>query len=98
MNILLICSAGMSTSIIVKKMQESASKQGIESTIWAVGDAQAKEQIAKADIILLGPQVRYMEAKTKEMAKGKPVMVMNMRSYGRMDGDTILAEALALIR
>ena len=40
-NILLVCSAGMSTSMMVKKMQEAAEEKKIEAEIWAVGDADA---------------------------------------------------------
>lgn len=94
MNILLICSAGMSTSMMVKKMQEAAAAKGLDATIWAVGDAQAGENIPKADIVLLGPQVRFLLSKTKEMADGKPVMVMDMMSYGTMNGAKILEDAL----
>ena len=35
MNIYLVCNAGMSTSILVRKMQEAAQKQGLEAHIEA---------------------------------------------------------------
>lgn len=94
MNILLICSAGMSTSMMVKKMQEAAAAKGIDATIWAVGDAQGGENIPKADIVLLGPQVRFLLNKTQEMAGSKPVMVMDMMNYGTMNGAKILDDAI----
>ena len=53
-NILLVCSAGMSTSMLVKKMQDAAAEKGVEATIWAVGDAESVEEVKKADIVLLG--------------------------------------------
>lgn len=94
MNILLVCSAGMSTSMMVKKMQEAAAAKGLDAEIWAVGDAQASENIPKADIVLLGPQVRFLLKKTEEMAAPKPVMVMDMMNYGTMNGAKILEDAL----
>ena len=72
MNILLICSAGMSTSMMMKRMKEAAAAKHINANIWAVGEGLAKEHIPKADIILLGPQVRYLLQKIEEMAEGKP--------------------------
>lgn len=40
MNILLCCSAGMSTSLLVTKMEAAAKARGLEGKIWAVsGDA-----------------------------------------------------------
>ena len=44
-NILLVCSAGMSTSMMVKKMQEAAEEKKIEAEIWAVGDADAVNNV-----------------------------------------------------
>ena len=35
--ILLLCAAGMSTSLMVKKMTEAAEKKGIEVEIKAIG-------------------------------------------------------------
>ncbi|MGL4663056.1 MAG: PTS sugar transporter subunit IIB [Culicoidibacterales bacterium] len=97
-NILLVCAAGMSTSIVVKKMQEAAAKRNLEVTIWAVGESEAKREHEKADILLLGPQVRFIEPKMKELVDGRiPVQVMNMQAYGMMNGEKILDDALALI-
>lgn len=50
-NILLCCSAGMSTSLMVSKMQASAEERGIEATIWAVPEAEAQANAEKADVI-----------------------------------------------
>ncbi len=96
-NILLICSAGMSTSMVVKKMQAEAEIQGVEAEIWAVGTGQAKSDAPKADVILLGPQIRFME---KQIVKDyqKPTMVIDMKDYGRLDGKAVLEKALALLK
>jgi PTS system cellobiose-specific IIB component len=96
--ILLVCSAGMSTSLLVTKMQEAAKEQGVEAEIWAVGEAEASSNWEKADVLLLGPQVRFLEGKIKDMVGGKiPVDVIDMRAYGTMDGKTVLKQALDLI-
>ncbi len=55
--------------MLVKKMQDAASEKGVEATIWAVGDSESVEEVKKADIILLGPQVRYLEKKMNERVK-----------------------------
>lgn len=60
MNILLVCAAGMSTSLLVTKMEKSAQEQGKEYKIWAVSGDSVKQHIDKADVLLLGPQVRYL--------------------------------------
>lgn len=96
-NILLVCSAGMSTSMLVKKMQEAAEIKGVEATIWAVGDAESQEEVKKADLVLLGPQVRFLEKKMKERVNNeKPVGVIDMMVYGTMNGEKALEQALTL--
>lgn len=96
MKILLICSAGMSTSMVVKKMQTAAEEKGLDAEIWAVGTSAAKVDGPKADIILLGPQIRFMEKQIKAEYTA-PVMVMDMMDYGRLDGKAILEKALKLL-
>ena len=97
-NILLVCSAGMSTSMLVKKMQAAASEKGIEATIWAVGDAESTAESKKADIVLLGPQVRFLKSKMEErVAHEKPVSVIDMASYGAMNGGKVLDEAIKIL-
>lgn len=98
-NILLVCSAGMSTSLMVKKMEESARAQAIDVEIKAIAEAELKDYTEKVDIILLGPQVRYMLAKVKETMEPKGILVdvINSADYGMMRGEKVLNESIALI-
>lgn len=99
--IMLVCNAGMSTSLLVTKMQNSAKEQGIEAKIFAVSSAEANENIESKsiNILMLGPQVRFLEKefKTKLEPKGIPVVSINMSDYGMMRGDKVLAQAIKLI-
>lgn len=96
--ILLLCSAGMSTSILVKKMKEAAEKKNIEAQIDSVSTAKFYELLDSYDIFLLGPQVKLhkaeFQAKAKE--KNKPLDVIDFKDYGTMNGDKILDFALNL--
>jgi len=47
------------------------------------------------DVLLLGPQVRYLEGDFKA-ALSIPVAVINMSDYGLMKGDRVLQTALDL--
>lgn len=91
--ITLLCSAGMSTSMLVKKMQEAAAADNYECEIAAYPMGEATDKASDADIILLGPQVRFAVNKIKEQCPGIPVEVIDMRMYGRMDGKSVLAQA-----
>ncbi|MCB2298823.1 PTS sugar transporter subunit IIB [Clostridium tagluense] len=99
MNILLCCAGGMSTSLLVKKMQEAAVQMGIESKIWAIGEAQVVDNIQNADVLLLGPQIRFKLNDLKKMGKEHhiPVEVISMIDYGRINGKAVLEYAMKLI-
>ncbi|EMM6719844.1 PTS sugar transporter subunit IIB [Klebsiella aerogenes] len=98
-NIVLCCAAGMSTSMLVQRMKEAAQKKGIEVSIKAVPVAEFKDNLAEADIILLGPQVKYEQAKLQALADpvGKKVAVIDMMDYGMMKDDAVLDKALKLM-
>mgnify|MGYP004508542393 FL=1 len=99
MKILLACSSGMSTSLLVNKMKEAAQAQGIEAEIWAVGQSEVDAEMQKADVLLFGPQMRFL--KSKYAPKGQelniPVEVIAPVSYGRCDGKGVLKLAIDLI-
>lgn len=57
--ILLACAAGMSTSLLVTKMQEVSKKDKIFAIPVSKVDQKVNEE--SIDVILIGPQIRYME-------------------------------------
>ncbi|WP_054950699.1 PTS sugar transporter subunit IIB [Numidum massiliense] len=96
--ILLVCAAGMSTSLLVNKMEEAAKEKGVEIEIFALPVSECASVADEVDIVLLGPQVRYQKAQVDEMIAGRvPVTVIDMKDYGRMNGKAVLENALALI-
>lgn len=97
MNILLVCAAGMSTSLLVNNMKKAADEVGLEANIEAHPVSQAGQYGPTSDVILLGPQVRFELNKLKTMYPGKPIDMINMQDYGRMDGKKVLETALKLI-
>lgn len=97
-NILLVCAAGMSTSLLVNKMKEAAAEKGIEINIDALPVSECASVVDKVDIVLLGPQVRFQKPQVDALVKGKiPVEVIDMRLYGTMNGKAILEEVLTKI-
>lgn len=97
--ILLVCSAGMSTSLLVTKMQAVAKEKGIEIGIDALPVAECSTVIDSVDIVLLGPQVRFQKSQVEKLVNGRiPVEVIDMRAYGTMNGKAILEDALTKIK
>ncbi|MCM8712005.1 PTS sugar transporter subunit IIB [Clostridium sp. SYSU_GA19001] len=97
--ITLICAAGMSTSMLMARMQEAANKQGIEVKIIAMSESKFEDYNEPTDVLLLGPQIAYLEDEIKEQyePKGIKVSVINMMDYGTMNGEKVLNDALALL-
>ena len=97
--ILLLCSAGMSTSMVVKKMRESADKGNLAVHIEAQGVDTFPDHLNEYDLFLLGPQIRFKKDELQKLATpaGKTVEVINMIDYGMVKGDKILSDALALL-
>lgn len=97
--ITLICSAGMSTSLLVTKMNAASIKQGLEVKIIAIAEVEMKDYWDKTDVLLLGPQVRFLLNKLKVEGEKRniPVDVINSMDYGMMNGEKVLSQALNLL-
>lgn len=95
MNILLCCGGGFSTSLVVSKMQEAAKEIGELHTIWATNVDAAKNHIPNADVVLLGPHMKYMLKHVEEIADryGVKVGMIPQLDYGRCNGKNVLALA-----
>ncbi|MEW9122866.1 MAG: PTS sugar transporter subunit IIB [Thermotaleaceae bacterium] len=98
MNILLCCSTGMSTSLLVQKMEKEAEFLGLEGRIWSVPMEEVHNHIDEADVLLLGPQVRFKLTTFQTMGeeRGIPVDVINMTDYGMINGKKVLEHAMHL--
>ena len=97
-NILLVCAAGMSTSLLVNKMKAAAKERGLEVNIDALPVSECSRVIDEVDIVLLGPQVRFQKPQVDALVKGRvPVEVIDMRLYGTMNGKVILEQVIEKI-
>ena len=96
--IVLLCSAGMSTSILVKKMQEAADAENYAVEVSAHAVSEAARVGADADVVLLGPQVRFNLAKVKKELPNTPVEVIDMRAYGTMNGQAVIDEVKKILK
>ncbi|MFM2483275.1 PTS sugar transporter subunit IIB [Celerinatantimonas sp. YJH-8] len=96
--LMLCCSAGMSTSLLVKKMKDVAEQKGIAVSIDAYSVAEFDEQVSHYQAVLLGPQVKYLQADLARRASpyGVPVETINPMDYGMQNGEHVLEQGLAL--
>lgn len=94
--ILLICSAGTSTSLVVKKMQDEAKARGLDIEIAAKSSMDAKLVGQDWDVLLLGPQMKFEEKTFINLFPQKPVGVIPAIHYGRLNGAAVLDLALEM--
>ena len=88
--IMLACAGGMSTSLLMNKMKEEADNRGLEVSVEAIGEKTLEQHLGEFDVLLLGPNV-------KKILAGKiPFDVIDMRDYGLMNGEKVLAAALKM--
>lgn len=96
--IMLVCNAGMSTSLLVNKMKAAAEKIDTDIfDIFAVSLSSVKNEIESknVDIILVGPQVRFKLKELKEKYEpGIVVESINVQDYGMMNGENVLLGAI----
>lgn len=96
--IYLFCAAGMSTSLLVNKMKEHATKHAVPVDIQAFSEALILEKGVEADLILLGPQIKYMLNDFALKFPDKPMAVIDSLVYGKMDGLALLKSSIAMIK
>lgn len=96
--ILLCCSAGITTSMLVNSMKKEAQKAGIDVMIWAVAESAIELSWADADCILVAPQATASLPKIHNLVKSNiPVETIDGVDFSKMDGKTVLKDAIALI-
>jgi len=98
MKIFLCCAAGMSTSMLVTKMEQAAQSKNIQCQISAHSVAEFEDCIVECDVCLVAPQVRfkYEDFKHEAEAIGKSCGLIDMMNYGMLNGDAVLTQAIDL--
>lgn len=100
MKIVLICAAGMSTSLVVERMKKEVISQGLNAEIIAIPLEDFDRHVVDASVMLLGPQVRFKlsDFQSQGNEHGVPVAMINQMDYGMLNGKKILNAALALLK
>lgn len=81
MKVLLVCAGGMSTSILMKKLEKHAAEKGIDFEIAATGISSYLDICHSYDVILLAPQVSYHKDRIAEQSK-MPLALIPPADYG----------------
>jgi len=96
MRVLLCCNAGMSSSILVKKMKQVAESRGVEIEIKAIASQGVKEEKGKWDVCLVGTQIVYaVESIRRQLCI--PTESIEPAVYAIADGEKVLTKAMDLM-
>lgn len=97
--VVLVCAAGMSSSLIEEKIRQAASAAGREMELKAV-DATTMSlwdyERDHMDVILIAPQVRFKKKSILEKAEPLGIIVQDIDTiaYGMVDGEKIFAQVM----
>lgn len=92
MKVRLFCAGGMSTSLLVRKIEEAAKAEGVDIDIIAHGVGSIDRHIDETvDVVLIGPQIGYQKAQVKAVCDqyGVPMEVIPMADYGMINGKNV---------
>ena len=72
----------------------------VESRSQEQSSTETKSSCVRILVVLLGPQVRYLEADFKNKLEGTniPLAVIDMTAYGMMNGPKVLQQAIDLMK
>lgn len=89
MKVLLVCAGGMSTSILMKKMQAYCASKGEELEIEAIGKGDLEEHWRNYDCVLIGPQISYALDEIRESID-IPAEKIPTLDYGRGNAENVM--------
>ncbi|MDE6107539.1 MAG: hypothetical protein K2F83_02550 [Oscillospiraceae bacterium] len=93
MNVLLVCSSGITTNILATKLQKYAAQTGKEDFFTANRVGQYRELLPHADVVLIAPQASMLAESLKEEAgqKNIPCRVLDEAAFVLGDVEQIYA-------
>ena len=98
LRIIIVCSWGMSTSLLVDSMQSAAARVQITLIVEALSAGEFAARVEYCDVVLIAPQIRHRRKSIEKLAQsvGKPVALIEPFHYATMNGKAVLEQALQL--
>lgn len=99
MNILLSCSGGFSSSIVVKNILKASEAQGKDNKVWTIDCGSLEDHVGNADVVMMAPQILHMKNNFEQLcsAHGIPVGMISFQDYGMANGEAVLKQAEDLV-
>lgn len=91
MKIVLTCCAGMSTSMLAELMSQESEKKKYNDEVLCIDNEKLELIDLKADVLLLGPQVKHMYKRLyRKYGNRMAVAMIDAQDYGCMNGANVL--------
>lgn len=95
MKLMLSCIGGISTALLIERIEEAAKERGINIKVWSVPETMIDEEIGKFDVLLITPPVN--KSRVAKLLEGKyPVNNIDLGKYTTLDGNGVLDQAISL--
>ena len=94
MKVTLVCAGGVSTSMLCEKIVEEGKKFDYEIECNAYAVLEADKHIPSSDLVLVGPQIKYMLKKLQAKYPDKTIEAIEMKDYGAMNASNIMKKYL----
>lgn len=97
--VLIVCSWGMSTSLLVDSLLAVAQGVRLELQVEALSAGEYAALVEECDVVLIAPQIRHLRRGIEKLASslGKPVAMIEPFHYATMNGQAVLEQIMLLI-
>lgn len=100
--ILLICTAGITTGLLVKNVQQAANEKNLDVHVYSAPAIIAEQiiQNQSVDALLIGPQSKYEVERLKDFLayQAVPYKLISKEDYETLDGESVLNDSLSLLK
>ena len=100
MKILLLCSGGFSSSLLVEKLKQAAAQKGEKLEVEATGSEALEQEIKNYDLVLVAPQIRHRFKRLAEIAhiNQRPIALISPEIFGRLQAEKLFAQIKELLK
>ncbi len=104
MKIVLCCAGGFSTTMLMDSMKatvkKSAKLNDDDFSFVAIPVDILQSEVEDCDVLVVGPQIAHKIDYIKPIIEpyGIPYVIVDQETYGKMDGATVLKQALVARR
>lgn len=100
-NLLLICTAGITTGLLVRSIEKEIEKREIPLHVYSAPSIIAEQIIDKQKIdgILIGPQAQYEIQRLEGLLNSKkiPYQLISKENYELLNGSGVLDEGIEIL-